>query len=246
MTQAARLVVFDCDSTLSAVEGIDLLAERAGVREQTTPLTQAAMEGEIALEDVYRRRLELIRPNRDAVAWLGEQYVARRVIGARETVEMLHAAGRTVHILSSGIRQAVLTLARSLEIPGGRVHAVEVLFDVRGEYSGFDERSPLAASGGKAEICRRLLRDGGSAIMVGDGVTDLEAAQAGAIVIGFGGIVRREAVARRASRYVDAPNLTAVLDAILSPAERKRLTTSAARASAPHLESSQELDERNG
>jgi phosphoserine phosphatase len=59
--------------------------------------------------------------------------------------------------------------------------------------------------------------------MVGDGVTDLEAAEAGVTVIGFGGIVRREIVVARASVFVEAKTLTAVLDFILTPAERERL-----------------------
>ncbi|MGQ0658903.1 MAG: HAD-IB family phosphatase [Chromatiales bacterium] len=218
-----RAVLFDCDSTLSAVEGIDLLAERAGVRAQTAPLTQAAMEGRLPLEEVYRRRLELIRPTRAAVTWLGQRYVAKVVTGAQETVSALHALGHEVHIVSGGIRQAVLALAEFLTIPAERVHAVDVVFDAGGAYAGFDAGSPLCASGGKAEVCRRLLQHGGSAVMVGDGVTDLEAAEAGVPVIGFGGIIRRDAVAKNASAYVDAPSLTAVLDVILAPAERERL-----------------------
>jgi len=183
------------------------------------------MEGGLPLEEVYRRRLELIRPSRVDVAWLGEEYLAARVAGADETVAALHALGREVHIVSGGIRQAVLTLARVLAIPVERVHAVDLLFGDVGEYRDFDAASPLARSGGKAEICRQVLARTGSAVLVGDGVTDLEAAEAGVPVIGFGGVVRREIVAEQASAYVEAPTLTAVLDLLLTPAERARVRT---------------------
>lgn len=221
-------VLFDCDSTLSAIEGIDLLARRAGVYEQVAPLTRAAMDGTLTLDEVYRRRLELIRPDRDAVSWLGEQYVEHRVTGAEETVATLQALGRTVHIVSSGIRQAVLVLADRLGIPTAQVHAVDLRFDERGGYCDFDAASPLCRSGGKAEICRRLLPVVGTAVMIGDGVTDLETTEAGVPVIAFCGVVRRKGVAERASAFVDAPTLTALLDMLVTPAERAALQSGSA------------------
>ena len=36
-------IFFDCDSTLSRVEGIDELAQRVGLIEAIAPLTRAAM-----------------------------------------------------------------------------------------------------------------------------------------------------------------------------------------------------------
>ena len=62
-----RTVFFDCDSTLTRLEGIDRLA---GDRPELAALTAAAMAGDARLEDVYRSRLELVRPGRDAVARL--------------------------------------------------------------------------------------------------------------------------------------------------------------------------------
>ena len=55
-------VIFDCDSTLSRIEGIDELADIAGVTRQVRQMTDAAMAGEIGLEEVYGKRLELIKP----------------------------------------------------------------------------------------------------------------------------------------------------------------------------------------
>lgn len=219
-----RAAFFDCDSTLSAVEGIDLLARRAGVAGQVVPLTKAAMEGSLTLEQVYARRLDLIRPAHADVTWLGTQYVGQRAAGAAETVAALHALGWQVHVISSGIREAVLALAADLRISAERVHAVEVYFDDAGRYRDFDRASPLSRAGGKAAVCRTLMTGLDSAVMIGDGVTDLEAAEAGVPVVGYGGIARRERVAARAWKYVDAPSLTAVLDVILGPADRARLT----------------------
>ncbi|MBT4147320.1 MAG: haloacid dehalogenase, partial [Gammaproteobacteria bacterium] len=44
------IIFFDCDSTLSEIEGIDELAERAGCGAEMAALTNAAMNGEVSLE----------------------------------------------------------------------------------------------------------------------------------------------------------------------------------------------------
>ena len=218
-----EVVFFDCDSTLCAIEGIDELARRAGVAAEVASLTEAAMEGRLPLEAVYGARLERTRPGRDAVEWLGERYVQTLVEGAHEVVGTLTTLGKEVHIVSSGIRQAVLRVGETLAIPAERVHAVEVAWDAAGRYIDYDRGSPLARAGGKATVCRAALRNGVAAVMVGDGVTDLEAAAAGVYVIGFGGVVSRQAVALQADTFVAGPTLFAVLDVLLSDAEQRRI-----------------------
>ncbi len=209
------LVCFDCDSTLSRVEGIDALARRAGVEQEVAPLTAAAMAGELALDAVYGRRLDLVRPDRAAVDWLAELYVEHVVPGAVETVEALHGAGKAVHIVSGGLRQSILPLAARLGIRFENIHAVDVVFDEEGSYADFDRASPLARPGGKAEVCRVLGSAGKSVALVGDGATDIEAREAGAYVIGFGGVVVRDTVKSGADIFFPGPSLTAVLHALL-------------------------------
>jgi phosphoserine phosphatase len=212
-------ILFDCDSTLSAVEGIDQLAVWAGVGEQVAALTSAAMDGELSLEQVYGRRLALLQPDEQQIKRLGEEYIARVVPGAQETLATLHALGKSVHIVSGGIRQAVLMLARELALPEANVHAVDLRFDTEGRYAGFDEQSPLARSGGKAQIARELIRQFGPSAIVGDGVTDLEAAEAGCYVVGFGGIAAREVMRRGAAVFIEGTRLTGVLAALLTREE---------------------------
>ncbi|MGH8564218.1 MAG: HAD-IB family phosphatase [Gammaproteobacteria bacterium] len=218
-----EVVFLDCDGTLCAIEGIDELARRFGVAAEVESLTEAAMEGRLPLEAVYGERLETIRPGRDAVEWLGERYVQALVEGAHEVVETLMTFGKEVHIVSSGIRQAVLRVGETLAIPAERVHAVEVAWDAAGRYIDYDRGSPLSRGGGKATVCRAALRNGAAAAMVGDGVTDLEAAAAGVYVIGFGGVVRRPAVSRHADVFVPGPTLRPLLEVLLGDAERRSI-----------------------
>ncbi len=218
-----ELVFFDCDSTLSTVEGIDALAERKGVQDVVAPLTRAAMEGRLALDEVYGARLERIRPSRDDIHWLGARYIERMVPGARRCIDVLQRLGKEVHIISGGIQQAVEVLATALDVPAAHVHAVPVLLDTQGQYCAFDSASPLCRSGGKREVCRRLLSKRGPAALVGDGITDLEPADLGIYIVGFGGVARREAVRAQADTFVDSPSLLDTLSSLLSPEEHARV-----------------------
>lgn len=209
------VICFDCDSTLSRVEGIDELARRQGSFEQVAAMTDAAMNGEMALEAVYGDRLSVIKPDQAAIDWLAELYIAEMVEGVTETVKTLRDNGKLIHIISGGLRQAILPLAALLGIPEEHVHAVDVMFDEQGRYLDFARHSPLAVSGGKARICRRLRMHHSSLVMVGDGKTDLEAKQAGAYMIGFGGVVKRPLVQEQADLFLADSSLTAILPYVL-------------------------------
>lgn len=208
-------ICFDFDSTLSRLEGIDELAARAGVAEKIAPLTVAAMEGTIPLESVYGRRLEIIRPDRAAIDWLAARYIEEMVTGVEETLAALRDAGVEVCIVSGGIRGAILPFALRCQVPHENVFAVDVTFAADGSYQDFDRASPLGKADGKAEICKTLASRFGPVALVGDGATDVAAREAGAFVVGFGGVAARETVRAKADRFVEGPSLAAVLDVLL-------------------------------
>jgi len=177
MTQHPKFgaVCFDCDSTLTRIEGIDELARRGGCEAKIASLTEAAMSGAIPLESVYAKRLDLVRPDRAALAWLAVRYADEMVSGAAETIATLRRHGKAVYVVTSGLLQAVAEFARTLGLAPAQVHAVEVHLDVAGAYQGFNTGSPLCRSDGKAIVCRRIAATHGSVAMVGDGMTDLAA-----------------------------------------------------------------------
>jgi phosphoserine phosphatase len=209
------VICFDCDSTLSKIEGIDELAKRVGLGEQMSRLTDAAMNGELPLEAVYGQRLSAIKPDQASIDWLGDLYVAEIVDGVKDVFDSLLAQNKEVHIISGGLRQAIAPLANYLGISAEHVHAVDIYFNEDGSYGNYDENSPLARAGGKAEICRQLTKSQGSLVMIGDGKTDMEAKQAGAYVIGFGGVVDRPIVRELADSYVAEASLMSVLPYLL-------------------------------
>jgi phosphoserine phosphatase len=195
-----RLIFFDVDSTLVTIEGIDVLANGAP---EIAALTDAAMNGLIPLDQVYARRLDIIKPARHDVEKLATTYVDSIVDGAKETIAALHDAGALVHLITGGIEQAILPLAELLGIPERNVHAVRLRFDASGAYEDFDRRSFLARPGGKELVVRDMrARSHGKAAFVGDGVSDLEAKDAVDLFIGFGGVVVRPLVKENAQIYV--------------------------------------------
>ncbi|QYM80524.1 HAD-IB family phosphatase [Horticoccus luteus] len=198
------LIVFDCDSTLSAIEGVDELGRKRGpeVLAAVEAMTNDAMEGRLAVEAVFGRRLEIIRPRRDDVAAVGQQYIATIEPTAIATISALAARGWTSVIVSGGFRQAIAPLAGALGV--ARVEAVDLFFDERGEYRDFDRTFPTARSGGKAEIMTRLCAELAPrrAVMVGDGVSDLEAKPVCDLFVGFGRYVQRARVKKEAGAWI--------------------------------------------
>lgn len=206
-----RTVLFDCDSTLSALEGIEELA--AEHRREVETLTDAAMRGEVPLDQVYGRRLEMIRPSRTAVEALVPRYIDALVEDAVETVAALLASGIDVRVISGGLLPAVAGMARHLGLADDAVAAVPLRFDREGAYAGFQEDAPPARAGGKAEVIRRWRQAGlaGPVMFVGDGATDLEARDEVDLFVGYAGVVERPEVLADAPVVLRSRSLAPVL-----------------------------------
>ena len=198
-----KSVAFDLDSTLSALEGIDWLAARrtAEVAAAVAELTRRAMEGELRIDELYGRRLELVRPTRDEIAALATAYGEAEVAGAREAVGGLRAKGVRLVIVSGGLREAILPFAATLGFGAADVHAVGIRHHADGSYAGWETTSPLATPTGKGVVLRSLALPAPS-LGVGDGMTDLAMRDAGAAIAAFTGVVRREGVVAQADHIV--------------------------------------------
>ena len=201
---AQKLVIFDCDSTLSAIEGIDEFGRARGeaVFAQVEAMTRDAMDGKIAVEDVFARRLEIIRPRRADVEAVGRLYIEQIEPTALATVNALKAEGWTPIILSGGFRQAIEPLAAYLGI--ARIEAVDLFFDAKGDYVGFDEKFPSTRSGGKP-VCIAALKKELSpsrTVMIGDGVSDLETKAVVDLFVGFGRYTERAKVKAGAHAFI--------------------------------------------
>jgi len=199
-----KLLLLDCDSTLSAIEGIDELARLRGAATfaAVESMTRAAMEGGAAMEEIFARRLELIQPRLEEVEAVGALYIAQIEPTAIASLHKIREAGWTLIIVSGGFTQAIRPLATHLEI--ARVEAVTLEFDACGLFTGFAADSPTARSRGKNEVAQRLKREFNpqKTVMLGDGASDLEVQGDVDFVVGFGGYAVREKVKLGADAFI--------------------------------------------
>ncbi|MCA9000514.1 MAG: phosphoserine phosphatase, partial [Planctomycetes bacterium] len=95
-------IVFDCDSTLATIEGIEELARdvTTDVRERIKELTSRAMDGELPLQDAYGARLELLGPTQEQVDRIGSLYIENALPHAREVMAALRFLGKHVAVVS--------------------------------------------------------------------------------------------------------------------------------------------------
>lgn len=208
-----KLIVFDCDSTLSAIEGVDEMGALRGdaVKAQVVDLTNQAMEGRIPISEVFGRRLDLIRPTRAEALQIGKHYIEAVEPSAESVIGELKAGGWWPVILSGGFSAAIEPLAEFLGIE--RIEAVPLFFDSEGNYEDFGRDYPTTRNGGKTEVIEKLKAEyqPDLTVMVGDGVSDLETRDAVSLFVGFGRYAERSRVRDQADAYIfsleDLPGL---------------------------------------
>lgn len=226
------LIFFDCDSTLSAIEGVDELARLKGKEGRVGLLTQKAMDGDLDLADVYGKRLKAIRPTRGQLASIEQLYWDQIVADAQAVVAALHYLGKQVFIISGGLATPVRGFGERLGVPAERIRAVELEFNelsgnwwkyyepgARANESYLDyDQGPLTISAGKPQIVQELAGSRwGRRMMIGDGVSDLRTKETVDLFVGFGGVVRREKVEAGSDVYVYASSLAPILPMAAGP-----------------------------
>lgn len=230
------LVIFDCDSTLCTIEGIDELARLSagdGGAAKTlalniASLTKRAMEGDIPLEAVYGQRLVTLNPTQAQVQQIAKIYREKVIPDARPLIEALQVLGAQVFIVSGGLIEAVRDFGVWLGVPRENIFAVSMEYDqLAGQWWRYWEQpggqnpranylavesNPLTGSHGKNRIIARLRAEHpGRVLLVGDGLSDLEASSEVDLFTGFGGAVYRQRVAEESPIYIQTPSLAPLL-----------------------------------
>ena len=203
-----KLMFIDCDSTLSTIEGIDELGRSRGedVFEQVVALTNAAMNGEIPISEVFPRRMEMIRPDRGLCDAIARRYIDEMVDGVPELISEACQRGWLPVILSGGFAPLIAPLAKRLGVD--HVEAVPIDFDDSGEYVGYGHDYPTTRNHGKNEVIRdwkqAMLPE--RVVMIGDGVSDLETQEDVDLFVGFGGVVERDKVRKGCDYWLEDMN----------------------------------------
>lgn len=192
----ADAVCFDVDSTVCCDEAIDELARYVGKSKEVSDITKSAMLGGANFREALAKRLEIIQPNTKILSKYLEVHAPRLTDHIEELVSLLHQLGRDVYLISGGFDVIIQPAAERLNIPMENVFANSIKFFYDGSYAGFDKSRPTSNQDGKSRVIAALKQTRGykSIVMVGDGVTDLEACPPADAFIGFGGNQVRETV----------------------------------------------------
>ncbi len=233
-------IFFDCDSTLSSIEGIDELARRKGKFAEVKRLTEAAMDGEVHLQSVYDHRLQLLNPTHAEIKELEYLYRETVVPDASAVINALQFVGKEVFIVSGGLAAAVRPFGVWLGFPPQNIWAVNLRYNVlSGQWWDYQqdlwgqpldvnymnpETTPLIETQGKAQVIREFLgKHPRRAMLIGDGVSDLVAHSVVDLLVGFGGVMTRQRVAAEADVFIKANSLAPVVPLALSHEEQAKL-----------------------
>jgi phosphoserine phosphatase len=227
------LIFFDCDSTLSAIEGIDELARFKGKEWRVSVLTEKAMNGDLDLAEVYGKRLQAIRPTRGQLKAIEDRYWETMVPDTQEVIAALRFLGKQIFIVSGGLAEPVRGFGKRLGVPPENIRAVELEYnELSGEwwryyqpetrdrqtYLDYNE-GPLTVSSGKPAIVQSLAAGKhGRKLMVGDGASDLATRPVVDLFVGFGGVVARDKVRNEADMFVSVNSLAPILPLAVGPA----------------------------
>lgn len=231
-------IFFDCDSTLSTVEGIDVLADSAGKKWRVEVLTNAAMDGDLDLEDIYAKRLQAVKPTREQIREIRRVYKQNVVEDAAAVIAVLQKLQHRVYIISGGLAEPVEEFGVYLGVPRSQIRAVGVSYN---ELSGKwwdpqtdqyrDDRKylvyhegALTVSDGKAQIVQELKgKQNGRSLLIGDGSSDMLASRAVDLFVGYGGVVSRQRVREHAPVFLQTRSLAPLLVVAAGPAAIRRL-----------------------
>lgn len=212
-------VIFDCDGTLSAIEGIDELAKEKNVGDAVHALTEKAMGKTGINPDLYRQRLELVKPNKQQVEKLGEKYITHLVPDASGVIQSFQRLNKIIYIVTAGLSPAIIHLAARLNIPRENIFSVDIEFDAQGNYQNFNHHSPMTKSNGKREIVSQLKAVHNRVAHIGDGMNDFVAHDVSTRFIGYGGVFFRKNIAAECEFYIKSTSLSAMLPLLLTQQE---------------------------
>ncbi|MEX1257696.1 MAG: HAD-IB family phosphatase [Gemmatimonadota bacterium] len=179
-------LVFDFDSTLVSVEGLDELFARsldgAPDREARVAafreITDLGMAGAISAEESLERRLGVLAADRGLVRTVGEEIrehispsVARNLAFFRENLSR-------VGVVSGGFEELILPTLERMGLSPSGLHAHRFRYDESGRVLGLDPDTVIA-KGGKPAAVERFREKERSVWMIGDGATDLEVRERG-------------------------------------------------------------------
>ena len=179
-----RLFLFDFDSTLINEEVIDLIAAKAGVSEQVSQITTAAMSGNLDFSKSLIKRVALLSGVSTTV--LNEvQSEITLTNGAVDLIKTLLGKGDVVAVVSGGFTEVIAPLLTSLKIKDFKANSLQI---IDGRLTG-KVQGPIIDRRAKAEFLREIAEIHqiplAHTVAVGDGANDIDMIQNAGVGIAF-------------------------------------------------------------
>uniref|UniRef100_A0A8D8UAS3 Phosphoserine phosphatase n=1 Tax=Cacopsylla melanoneura TaxID=428564 RepID=A0A8D8UAS3_9HEMI len=202
--RSADAVCFDVDSTLFTTEAIDELADFLNKAEDVKNVTNQAMSGKMGLREALKARLQIMKPSINDLNRFIVERPPTLSPGVEDLIQCLHKNKVHVYLISGGFRSLILPKAKVLNIAPENVFANRLMFYFDGSYADLDINEPTSDNFGKAKVIEELKKQHGykTVVMIGDGITDMEACPPADICIGYGGNVVRPEVKSKADWFV--------------------------------------------
>lgn len=179
-----RLFLFDVDSTLINEEVIDLIAAKAGVSEQVSQITTAAMSGNLDFSESLIKRVALLSGVSTTV--LNEvQSEITLTNGAVDLIKTLLGKGDVVAVVSGSFTEVIAPLLTSLKIKDFKANSLQI---IDGRLTG-KVQGPIIDRRAKAEFLREIAEVHqiplAHTVAVGDGANDIDMIQNAGVGIAF-------------------------------------------------------------
>ena len=208
MKEVTGLLVMDVDGTLVRQEGIDLLAQEAGVGEKVAEITTQAMNGELDFSASLEARVALLKGLETSIfPKILEQMEVTP--GAETLITELHQRGYKVGLVSGGFHEVIDPIARSLGIDLVRANHLQVS---NGRLTG-EVLGGIITPESKKEALLTWAKENhvpqSQTIAMGDGANDLPMIETAGVGIAF---MAKPIVAERAPYRIETRDLRLVLE----------------------------------
>lgn len=169
--------IIDYDSTFIKVESLDELSKISNGDDETinnkiSEITNLGMEGKISFSDSLRKRIELIKCNKEDIVKTVEILEKKVSDSFKNNISFLKNNAENILIVSSGFHELIEPIVIQYGIKKENIFANKFLYD-NDKVIGYDKKNPLSKSGGKANILKELKLKG-EVHVIGDGYTDYE------------------------------------------------------------------------
>lgn len=210
MKEVTGLLVMDVDGTLIRQEGIDLLAQEAGVGEKVAEITAQAMKGELDFSASLEARVALLKGLETSIfPKILEQIEVTP--GAESLITELHQRGYKIGLVSGGFHEVIDPIAQSLGIDLVRANRLQT-FDGRltGKVLG-EIVTPERKKDSLLTWARENHIPRSQTIAMGDGANDIPMIETAGIGIAF---MAKPIVSAQTPYRIEKRDLRLVLDII--------------------------------